>query len=128
MPNSIFIVDDNFDIRAGIRRQLELSGLNVCGEARDGLDALDKLSRVRPDLILDMSMPRMNGIDAARELKHICPNVPVILYTAFADVFRRKQVLPELALIALGAITSMKTIASTINGLFANAASKIAAP
>ncbi|MFY9729435.1 MAG: response regulator [Candidatus Acidiferrales bacterium] len=128
MPNSIFIVDDNFDIRAGIRRQLELSGLNVCGEARDGLDALDKLSRVGPDLILDMSMPRMNGIDAARELKHICPNVPVILYTAFADVFRRKQVLPELALIALGAITSMKTIASTINGLFANAASKIAAP
>jgi CheY-like chemotaxis protein len=49
-----------------------------------------------PDLIiLDMSMPRMNGVDAARELKHICPNVPVILYTAFADVFRRKQVLPE---------------------------------
>ena len=129
MPNSIFIVDDNSDIRAGLRRQLELSGLNVCGEARDGLDALDKLSRVKPDLIiLDMSMPRMNGIDAARELKHICPNVPVILYTAFADVFRRKQVLPELALIALGAITSMKTIASTINGLFANAASKIAAP
>ncbi|MGB0002691.1 MAG: response regulator [Candidatus Acidiferrales bacterium] len=96
MPNSIFIVDDNSDIRAGLRRQLELSGLNVCGEARDGLDALDKLSRVKPDLIiLDMSMPRMNGIDAARELKHICPNVPVILYTAFADVFRRKQVLPE---------------------------------
>jgi CheY-like chemotaxis protein len=96
LPNSIFIVDDNSDIRAGIRRQLELSGFDVCGEARDGIDALDKLSRVRPDLIiLDMSMPRMNGVDAARELKHICPDVPVILYTAFADVFRRKQVLPE---------------------------------
>jgi two-component system, chemotaxis family, chemotaxis protein CheY len=96
VPNSIFIVDDNSDIRAGIRRQLELLGFDVCGEALDGIDALDKLSRVRPDLIiLDMSMPRMNGVDAARELKHICPNVPVILYTAFADVFRRKQVLPE---------------------------------
>ena len=96
MPNSIFIVDDNSDIRAGIRRQLERSGFEVCGEAHDGLDALDKLSEVRPDLIiLDMSMPRMNGVDAARELKYICPDVPVILYTAYADVFRRRQVLPE---------------------------------
>jgi len=75
---------------------MELSGFDVCGEAGDGIDALDKLSRIRPDLIiLDMSMPRLNGVDAARELKYICPNVPVILYTAFADVFRRKQVLPE---------------------------------
>ena len=96
MPHSIFIVDDNSDIRAGIRRQLELSGFDVCGEARDGIDALDKLSRITPDLIiLDMSMPRMNGVDAARELKHICPNVPVILYTAFADVFLRQQPVPE---------------------------------
>ncbi len=96
LPNSIFIVDDNSDVRAGIRRQLELSGFDVCGEAHDGIDALDKLSRVRPDLIiLDMSMPRMNGVDAARELKHICPNVPVILYTAFADIFRRKKPFPE---------------------------------
>ena len=96
MPRSIFIVDDSSDIRAGIRRQLEVSGFEVCGEAGDGIDALDKLSRLRPDLIiLDMSMPRMNGVDAARQLKHMCPNVPVILYTAFADVFRREQALPE---------------------------------
>jgi CheY-like chemotaxis protein len=96
MPRSIFIVDDSSDIRAGIRRQLEVSGFEVCGEAGDGIDALDKLSRLRPDLIiLDMSMPRMNGVDAARQLKHMCPNVPVILYTAFADVFRRKQAFPE---------------------------------
>jgi CheY-like chemotaxis protein len=96
MPRSIFIVDDSSDIRAGIRRQLEVSGFEVCGEAGDGIDALDKLSRLRADLIiLDMSMPRMNGVDAARQLKHMCPNVPVILYTAFADVFRRKQALPE---------------------------------
>jgi two-component system chemotaxis response regulator CheY len=96
MLRSIFIVDDSSDIRAGIRRQLEVSGFEVCGEAGDGIDALDKLSRLTPDLIiLDMSMPRMNGVDAARQLKYMCPNVPVILYTAFADVFRRKQALPE---------------------------------
>jgi two-component system, chemotaxis family, chemotaxis protein CheY len=96
LPNRIFIVDDSSDIRTGIRRQLERSGFEVCGEAHDGLDALDKLSKVRPDLIiLDMSMPRMNGVDAARELKYICPNVPVILYTAYADVFRGRQILPE---------------------------------
>jgi len=52
MPRSIFIVDDSSDIRAGIRRQLEVSGFEVCGEAGDGIDALDKLSRLRPDLII----------------------------------------------------------------------------
>ena len=96
MPNGIFIVDDNSAVRLGIRRQLQISGFEVCGEAHDGLDALDKLSRLKPDLIiLDMSMPRMNGIDTARELKYVCPNVPVILFTAYADVYRRRQVLPE---------------------------------
>ena len=96
MPNAIFIIDDNSAVRLGIRRQLEASGLEVCGEAGDGIEALDRLSQVRPDLIiLDMSMPRMNGIDAARQLKYICPNVPVILFTEYADVFRGQQILPE---------------------------------
>src|ERR1700720_1003772 len=96
MRSCIFIVDDSPVMRAAIRRQLESSGFDVCGEAHDGLEALEKLSRSRPDLIiLDMSMPRMNGVDAARELKYICPNVPVILYSAYADAFRGRQVLPE---------------------------------
>jgi two-component system, chemotaxis family, chemotaxis protein CheY len=92
----IFIVDDSPVIRAAIRLQLESAGFDVCGDAHDGLDALDKLSRLKPDLIiLDMSMPRMNGVDAARELKYICPDVPVILYSAYADAFRGRQVLLE---------------------------------
>jgi CheY-like chemotaxis protein len=96
MSNSVLIATDNAAVRAGIRFQLESSGLEVCGEAQDGLDALDKAVELKPDLIvLDLSMPRMNGLEAARELKRICPGVPVILHTIYADAVREGQVLPE---------------------------------
>ncbi len=96
MANRILVVDDNPVVRAGIRSQLKGEGVEICGEANDGLDALRKAAELKPDLIvLDLSMPRMNGIEAARELKRICPSVPVILHTLYADVVRAKGVLPE---------------------------------
>lgn len=96
MANRILIVDDNPAVRAGIRSQLKAEGMEICGEAIDGLDALRMAVELKPDLIvLDLSMPRMNGIEAARELKRICPSVPVILHTLYADVVRAKGILPE---------------------------------
>lgn len=96
MANRILIVDDNPNVRAGIRSQLSNSGVEICGEAIDGLEALRMAAELKPDLIvLDLSMPRMNGIEAARELKRICPDAPVILHTLYADVVRAKGVLPE---------------------------------
>lgn len=66
MPKCILIVDDHEHIRKIIRNVLEReSGFEVCGEAIDGYDAIEKAQELRPDLILlDMSMPRMNGIQA----------------------------------------------------------------
>jgi two-component system, chemotaxis family, chemotaxis protein CheY len=67
MAHRVFIVDDNPSVRNGIRTLLETSGFEVCDEARDGLDAVERASEVNPDLIiLDVAMPRMNGLDAAR--------------------------------------------------------------
>ena len=95
MPHCVLIVDDNIQLRRVIRGQVESAGLEVCGEAVDGLDAIDKARELKPDLIiLDLSMPRMNGIDAARELSEICPNTPILLYTMHADVIRRSNELP----------------------------------
>jgi CheY-like chemotaxis protein len=94
MPR-VLIVDDNPAMRKEIRRQVESAGLQVCGEAGDGLEALEKAPRLKPDLvILDVAMPRLNGIDAARELKKLQPNLPVILHTLHADIIR-SQGLPE---------------------------------
>jgi two-component system, chemotaxis family, chemotaxis protein CheY len=96
MANCVLIVDDSAEVRAQIRSQLEASGFEVCGEAVDGLDAIEKGLQLKPDLIiLDLSMPRMNGIDAARKLSKICPAASIILYTLHAAVLRLEPTLPE---------------------------------
>jgi two-component system, NarL family, response regulator EvgA len=96
MLHRVFIVDDNPSVRIEIRAQLEASGLAVCGEAFDGLDALERAPELNPDLIiLDLSMPRMNGLDAARKLNSLCPNVPILLNTMHSAVIRSETALPE---------------------------------
>ena len=58
----------------------------VCGEAFDGRDGVDKALVLKPDLIiLDFQMPRLNGIEAARALRESLPGVPIILLTAHKD-------------------------------------------
>jgi response regulator of citrate/malate metabolism len=66
MPKSILIVDDNAQIPGLVKEFLESKQeLRVCGEAIDGLDAIEKTRDLKPDLIiLDLSMPRMNGLEA----------------------------------------------------------------
>lgn len=92
MPRCVLIVDDNSTVRRIIRQQIEAAGLEVCGEAEDGLDAIEKAKTLGPDLIImDLSMPRMNGLDAAKELMRICPNVPILLNTMHAEVLRRQE-------------------------------------
>jgi two-component system, NarL family, response regulator EvgA len=92
----VFIVDDNPSVRTEIRAQLEASGFAICGEAFEGLNAVEPASQLRPDLIiLDLSMPRMNGLDAARELRSLCPNVPILLNTMHSAVIRSEVSLPE---------------------------------
>ena len=85
MLKCLLIVDDNEKIRRLIRDFLEReSGFEVCGEAVDGYDAIEKAQQLKPDLmILDMSMPRMNGIEAAPRLKKILPETPMVLFTSY---------------------------------------------
>jgi CheY-like chemotaxis protein len=93
MPR-VLVVDDDPIMRRAMRKHLEAAGFEVC-EASDGLEAIEQTSIVKPDLvILDVAMPRLNGIDAARELMRFHPNVPVILHTLHADIIRA-QGLPE---------------------------------
>ncbi len=92
----VFVVDDNAAVRAGIRRLLETSGFEICGEAFDGLDAVERAPEINLDLIiLDVPMPRMNGVDAARKLRDLHPKVPILLNTSHAAVIRAEERLPE---------------------------------
>jgi CheY-like chemotaxis protein len=64
---------------------------DLCAEATNGLEAITLAKQWRPDLvILDLSMPVMNGYDAAREIKRILPGTPIILFTLYADTVRKQ--------------------------------------
>lgn len=79
----ILIADDNEFVRRGISGLLaHQEGCEICGEARDSADAIRKASEVRPDLILlDVSMPGKNGLETARVLKEILPQVKILIIT-----------------------------------------------
>ncbi|SRR5713101_6163411 len=87
MPKRILIVEDEIAVRRAIRVFLELHHFEICGEAVNGVEALEKAIALRPDLItLDLSMTLMNYIEAASQLKNKVPDIPVVIYTMLEDV------------------------------------------
>ena len=96
MPvRSVLIVDDNPAIRKIVSQLLTSEGdFEVCGQAENGREAIEKAQLLRPALIVtDLSMPVMNGMDETRILRKLMPAVPVILYSAHIDPFVEKEAL-----------------------------------
>src|ERR1700722_12302102 len=87
MDKRILIIDDCAPIRGLIRTFIESRpGIKVCGEASDGFEGVNKGLELMPDaIILDFSMPRLNGLQAALMLHQIMPEIPIILFTIFND-------------------------------------------
>ncbi len=88
MVKTVLIADDSASMRLSVRLLLQgrHTGL-VVREAFDGLDAIEKAKKSKPDLILlDLAMPRLNGAEAATVLKNDMPETPVILFTMNADL------------------------------------------
>ncbi|MDD4599633.1 MAG: response regulator transcription factor [Negativicutes bacterium] len=87
MPIKLLIADDHALLRQGIKNVLELeSDLIVLGEAADGEEALTKTAELEPDiLLLDINMPRMNGLEVARKLRDVKSKVKVIILTIHDD-------------------------------------------
>jgi DNA-binding NarL/FixJ family response regulator len=81
----ILIADDSSLVRQQLRAVLELNpDWEVCGEAGDGREAVEKARLLQPDVaILDFSMPMMNGLQAAQEISRQFPEMPLLLFSAF---------------------------------------------
>jgi DNA-binding NarL/FixJ family response regulator len=79
----ILIADDHEVVRQGLRALVERdSGMTVCGEAVNGRVAVEMAVRLLPDLvILDVSMPEINGVEAARQIRRKCPRVAILMLT-----------------------------------------------
>ena len=82
------IVDDRFYMRAALRGFLALhTNIEICGEAADGFEAIVQAHTRRPDLVLiDLTMPRMNGMEAAAIIKNMLPETRIILFTLNGDL------------------------------------------
>jgi DNA-binding NarL/FixJ family response regulator len=92
---SILIVDDHPAVRRALRAAFEQQpGLTVCGEAEDGFDAIGKAKKLAPDLIvLDLRMPVMDGLEAARELKRLFPKIPLMMLTCYHSSAAEREAL-----------------------------------
>ena len=90
MGRTILVADDNAVVRKMLSRMFEgEDGYELCAVATNGQEAIDLAVIHRPELIiLDLSMPVMNGLNASQKLKTIMPTVPIILFTQHADLGR----------------------------------------
>ena len=82
MPAKILIVDDHLAARIAIRELLDWHSFQVCGDAKDGKEAIEKVIELKPDIVLmDINMPGMDGVGAAQEIRRISPTTKVVFLT-----------------------------------------------
>ena len=87
MLKRVLIADDNVYVRYVIRTFLQdQTEIKVCGEAVDGVEAIEKTRQLKPDLVLlDLSMPNLNGAEVALVLKNTKPDVRIIMFTMYSS-------------------------------------------
>jgi len=115
----ILVVDDSLAIRRTLKMLLrQRPEWELCGEAENGREAVEQAKRLHPDLILlDFSMPIMNGFQAARELHNLMPETPILMFT----IFKTTQMEDEASAIGISAVHSkfeaVDHLFSSIQGL-----------
>ena len=125
MASSVLIVDDNVSIRRSLRSCIEYHGeMIVCGEAENGAVALEKVKELQPDVvILDLQMPVMNGLEAAREIAVISPQTAMVMLTlhthdqlvadakaaGIAEVLSKTDAVPQRLLASLKRLCAPRT-------------------
>jgi DNA-binding NarL/FixJ family response regulator len=89
MPVRILLADDHQIVREGLRRLLEDEGFRIVAEAGDGHQAIALASTLKPDVVvMDISMPRLNGVDACREILQTNPRIAAAILTMHVDESR----------------------------------------
>ena len=113
----VLLADDHAILRDGLRAVLEDEGFEVVGEASDGQEAILLSEKLAPDIaVLDISMPVLNGIDAAREIRRTSPNTKIIVLTMHTD---DRYVLASLRAGVTGYVLKSKAASSLVQALHA---------
>lgn len=116
MPVNILIADDDAPIRRLLRRVIEdHAEWRVCGEAENGREVLTKIGESSPDLlVMDLAMPQMNGLQAAREICKVAPDLPMLLLTVQQV---SKELVHEARLAGFHGAVSKSTGSEVIRGI-----------
>ena len=119
MPKWILIVDDSPLIRKTLRETLERhEGWQVCGQAANGREGIERAQQLKPDLVvLDLSMPVMNGVEAARELKRLLPSAPLLMFTSFETARLKTEALSAGVSAIVSKLESVQALVSGIQAL-----------
>ena len=89
----ILLVDDVESVRIGLSTILNLiDDFNIVGEAKDGLEAIEQATQLKPDVILmDLTMPKLDGFEATRRIKRENPGIGIIVFSIHDDVMTRER-------------------------------------
>jgi DNA-binding NarL/FixJ family response regulator len=122
MTKGILIADDSEVFRKAVRNYLIVQNFEICGEAVDGTDVLEKATALDPALIiLDLRMPNMNGVEVASVLKGRMPDVRILLLTMYDEVLGYKSLMTAIGIDAMMTKTEcFKTLGGCVRGLLNN--------
>ena len=115
------VVDDNAVIRKLLVAAFLSDGFKTCAEAKNGKEAIEVAKQIKPDLItLDLSMPVMNGLTAASELRRVFPTTPIILFTLYGDSLSKTAVSGAGVNLVLQKTVPLSTLIDTAHRLMGN--------
>lgn len=125
MAIKVLIADDHGSFRRALRTALEHSqAYDICGEAKDGIEAVRMAKECNPDVIvLDLLMPALNGFNAAKQIRDTLPNTPIVLLTLYDN----RQVKLEADRCGISAVIS-KTQPGRLLNILDEALSSLAQP
>lgn len=116
----ILLVDDHQILREGIRRGFESAGHEVVGEAANGMEGVERALELRPQIVLmDLSMPVMDGVTATKEIRDKLPDTQVVVLTMHDDVGRTRQALDAGAMGYLSKGSSFSEVLGTVEAVAA---------
>lgn len=118
---TVLVADDSAAIRKMLAAAFLSDGFQTCVEARNGKEAIDVATQSQPDLIvLDLSMPVMNGLQAAPQLRKLFPQVPIILFTLYARILPQTETSKAGISLVLEKGLSLSTLIEKAHELMAN--------